>query len=32
MGVIYDKPANLTTKIILSNNITNIIMAVVAAI
>ena len=32
MGVIYDKLANLITKIILSNNIANIIVAIIAAI
>ena len=32
IGVIYNEPANLTTKIILSNNITNNIIVVVAAI
>ncbi len=31
MGVIHDEPANSTTKIILSNNIANIIVAVIAA-
>ena len=32
IGVIYNKPANLTTKIILSNNIANNIIVVIAAI
>ena len=32
MGVIYNKLANSTTKIILSNNVPNNIMVVIAAI
>ena len=32
IGVIYNKLANLTTKIILSNNIANNVMVVIAAI
>ena len=32
IGIIYNKPANLTTKIILSNNITNNVIVVIAAI
>jgi len=32
IGVIHNKPANSTTKIILSNDIANNIMVVIAAI
>jgi len=32
ISVIYNKPANLTTKIILSNSIANNIVIVIAAI
>jgi len=32
MGVIYNKPANSTTKIILSNGIANNVVVVIAAI
>ena len=32
IGIIYNKTANLTTKIILSNNITNNVVVVIAAI
>jgi len=32
IGVIHDEPANLTIKIILSNNIANNVMIVIAAI
>jgi len=32
VGVIHNEPANSTTKIILSNNITNNVMVVIAAI
>ena len=32
IGIIYNKPANLTTKIILSNDIANNIIVVIAAI
>ena len=32
IGIIYNKPANLTTKIILSNNIANNVIVVIAAI
>ena len=32
IGVIYNKLANLTTKIILSNNIANNIIVIIAAI
>ena len=31
VSVIYNKPANLTTKIILSNNIVNNVVVVIAA-
>ena len=32
IGIIYNEPANLTTKIILSNNIANNVIVVIAAI
>jgi len=32
IGIIYNKPANLTTKIVLSNSITNNVIVVIAAI
>ena len=32
MGVIHDEPANSTTKIILSNDIANNVVVVIAAI
>jgi len=32
IGVIYNKPANLITKIILSNNIANNVVVIIAVI